>query len=91
MQHYYGWKEIGPRLGIKHSSSLSKFITRTGFPVYYKKRHNRNLLYTNEALVLQWELQQASVYRQRKEARRLERTEYLRNWKQHQKNIRSVA
>ena len=91
MRHYYGAKEILPRLGFKHPSYLSRLIELKQIPVFYKLRSNRRYLYTNDALLLQWELQQVNACYARRAQKRAEKQERDRLQQQHQKNIRSVA
>jgi hypothetical protein len=68
MQHYWGSRAIMARLGFGSENTLYRYIRKLGLPVYkrvHPKSPIRTLLYTNETLLLQWELTMCKSYRER--------------------------
>jgi hypothetical protein len=65
MTHYWGGKAIMDRLDIGAMATLYKLITRKGLPVFKRKRPGKAhpMMYSNDAMILMWELALAREYR----------------------------
>ena len=70
MEHYFGSQAICERIGAKHNKTLYRLIAVEAFPAYKRTHRAKNgknqvMLYSNEAMILSWELTQAASYRER--------------------------
>ena len=70
MQHYYGIEALCKRLGVKSYTGLRLQVVRAKIPIYRrfckigKMRYPRYILYSNDLLLLTWELDQARMIRE---------------------------
>ena len=64
--HYWGAQAILERIGYSKRSLLPDLIAKYGLPVYLRKRAGplRPCYYSNEAMILSWELSRASLQRE---------------------------
>ena len=71
MQHYYGIEALCQRLGIASYSGLRLQVARARVPIYQrfckrgKMKFPKNILYSNELLLMTWELEQARMNQER--------------------------
>ena len=66
MQHYWGAAAIMARLGIRSHQTLYRWIDQQGLPVCLRAKPRspcRRQLYSNEHLILAWELEMCRTYR----------------------------
>ena len=72
MADFWGIEEMAKRMSVS-SQSISHWIRYKGFPAYRRnnpKGSKVSKLYTNDQLILMWEMKQAEVYQEkRKNAR----------------------
>jgi hypothetical protein len=66
MTHYWTTRQIMERLAITSKKTLYEWITRKGLPVFKRRPRGRahDVVYSNELLLLTWELTQARKYRE---------------------------
>jgi len=71
MQHYYGIEALCKRLGVASYSGLRLQVARAKVPIYQrfckrgKMKFPKNILYSNELLLMTWELEQARKNQER--------------------------
>jgi hypothetical protein len=66
MIHYWTTTAIMNRLGIGSRKTLYDWIMRKGLPVFKRRPRGRahDVVYSNERLILGWEMAQARAYRE---------------------------
>ena len=64
MQHYWGRKAIMARIDINSSKTLYRMIREEHLPVFLRRKHShpKPFLYTNEALIIAWEMAKVREY-----------------------------
>jgi len=66
MAEYYGLKAISKRMGYKSQASIYRSLLPHGFPMFRKRRPGSPRFtqcpwYTNDDMILAWELSQAKI------------------------------
>lgn len=75
---YYGLNAIAKRMGVGSPQTINWWILHFGFPVYKRRRPGplrtnqdaRRLTYTNDEMILVWQLARANTERQERLARK---------------------
>jgi len=77
VSEYFGLEAIGKRMGVR-GHTIRYWIDETGFPAFRRRRPGRirrardcqRLYYTNDEMILAWQLGRANQERQERLARR---------------------
>ena len=68
MEHYWGAKQICDRIGYRSSGKLHDLILKYHIPAYkrhHPQKRNLTVYYSNEAMLMKWDLTRAQQARER--------------------------